>query len=431
MFFGIAVTSFYLSYRMLDRFQNANLFSVYPLFGEYIKNIIQKGEFYGTCDMVTLCYAGRMPFVPYFMSAIASIYNSIPFAFLVKNTIICFFLVKIFNQLIYNVRLKTITFLGIILVFFIPVNVGTMFDINHEEAYTWILLLLLFTSLIDCLITQETRTNVIVMSVSLVSLILLKSSYLYFVLAISIYLLLILKNKINKLIPLGAVLSTMLLWGLFIYHDTGYFAVMSNMSSLNGINLYKGNNEYIAQYYPQYHIDTLQEEKLYDVYKNIDFSNDEWKQNSYFNEKAKTYIINHPLETLELARRKFMVFFLDINRNTIKKSLLAQIEKTSLIKGKIGDLLYMFFWSINRLVLWSAIWVAFYYTLSKKFNHFDWKKKLSIAYLCTIIFYSLPSLIGFALYRHVIPLIPISILFLVTVLWAKENNTLSSDRRLT
>jgi len=217
------------------------------------------------------------------------------------------------------------------------------------------------------------------------------------------------------------------MWGMFNYNSSGHFAWLNQMSSWNGENLYKANNEYALNYYPKYHPDAYRESVIGKHLRAHRFSN-EWERNQFFESKAKSFILNHPLKELQLAWIKATVFFIDIREFNIIPGVVETFgTKSLLVKA-------MFYVSmvINRVLLSLALILSIYYVFfTSKINELKWRKKISFAYLSIVIVYAFPCIIGYAMYRHVVALIPLSIMFLIWVLSGKSRNNRQSLSRET
>jgi hypothetical protein len=425
LFFLITVLSFLLSLRYLSRYPDTTLFNVRPVFGPYIKNLVQEGSYYLKYDGI-IYYARRLPLIPYFMAAIAYVHNSIVFGFFIKNLLVCFLTAYSFKILLSNTKTKTyVVIIAIIGIFFIPYNLNILLDIDHEEAYAWALLLMFFSLLSYSIRYKEKLFNIVIMSILIACLLLLKSTYIYLGIFLSFYLFLTLKSRIHKIIPLSFTLSVILLWGMFNYNSSGYFALLNRMSSWNGENLYKANNEYALKYYPKYHPDAYRESIIAKHLSNHNFSN-EWERNQFFEDKAKSFILSHPLEVLHLAWIKTTVFFLDIREINVIPGVVERFGNKSLLEKA------MFYVSmlINRALLFLALILSIHYSFfAGKIHELKWRKKISLAYLSIVIIYAFPCIIGYAMYRHVVPLIPLTIIFLIWVLSGKNQNNLHNLNR--
>ncbi len=420
LLFLITTFSLLFSLRYLNRYPDQSLFDVRPLFGQYIKNLVQEGSYYyKTDDGKRVFYALYVPLIPYFMAAIARIYNSVTFGFFAKNLVAALLVAYAFKITFANTKIKM--YAAIAALFFIcliPYNLNIMIDIDHEEGYNWSLILVLF-SLICSVLFKEKLFHVVMISILIAALILTKSSHVYLCIFLTIYLFIKLKSSVHKFIPVGFTLAAFLLWGTFTYTHTGYFASLNNMSSWNGRNLYKGNNEYTLKYYPKYHVDMLNFiDPLLKTKQN--FSN-EWEESRFFEAKAKKFILDNPLKALDLAWRKAIVFFIDVRENNVLPYVIKKFGDKSLLEKAMfhGSMI------VNRLLLFLAIALSGYYAFfTRKFKDFKWQRQVSLLYLSIVILYALPYIVGHNNYRHVVPLIPMTVMFLIWIFSEKNKNSL-------
>jgi hypothetical protein len=189
------------------------------------------------------------------------------------------------------------------------------------------------------------------------------------------------------------VLLAPLGWGMVQYGASGHFSLGT---SLDGINLRKGNNAmFLARYPPQPGIDL----DIYDTELNRGVSfRDEWSFDAYHRTLAKEYIKTHPADTFRGSLVKASVYFLSITKygTESRHGLIGRIEQA-------GMLLF-------RLLFWVALAVALYSALSGN----GVGRKQGIVYLVLVASCALPYLVGFAYMRHVLVLIYPTVLFFCT-----------------
>lgn len=194
-------------------------------------------------------------------------------------------------------------------------------------------------------------------------------------------------------------------WGIYTIRTTGRFAVGT---SLDGINLHKGNYAEFLDRYPPPPGGGLDQ---YDESLNLgrSFSN-EWAFNAYHTHAAEVYILGHPTNTLRATLRKSEVFFFSLQKigSEHYTGWLGNITEASM--------------ALFRLLLWSACGLGIY-TLIQDHAHARWP---AIVYLGTVLTVAAPYLAGFALTRHASVLSFPSALFLCWRLgWRAKKRTCS------
>lgn len=190
-----------------------------------------------------------------------------------------------------------------------------------------------------------------------------------------------------------------LLWGLYQRHAGGRFTVGT---SLDGLNLYKGNNPSILAIYPPPLHTSL------DPYDALIFSSihatTEWTINDQCAAAARAWIFSHPAATLRVDLRKAWLFFLSIGRYGAGVAYPRPIEAAFTL-----DML------LFRLMLLSAIALSLTRLLRRtpqpasragvdaaqsKEDRFA-----AAVFLLTCATLAAPYIVGFALTRHATVLI--------------------------
>ena len=183
-------------------------------------------------------------------------------------------------------------------------------------------------------------------------------------------------------------------WAMHQHHASGRYSVGT---SLDGINLHKGNNAGFLEHYPPRRGDSMD---WYDFELNHGLRfDDEWSFNDYHLKAALSYLRAHPRETLEGDMRKADVLFLSVQKygGTFSSGLRRVIEDLGLM--------------VFRLMLWSAVASAIYLLFHAGKPH---QRSLRVAagvFLGVVVASTLPFLAGFAYTRHVSILIYPSALF--------------------
>jgi hypothetical protein len=188
-------------------------------------------------------------------------------------------------------------------------------------------------------------------------------------------------------------------WALHQHHASGRYSLGT---SLDGINLHKGNNAGFLEHYPPPHGDSMD---WYDFELNRGlYFGDEWSFNDYHQNAAVDYLLTHPRETLEGDVRKVHILFFSVEKygSTASYGVRKVIEDAGMVAF--------------RLMLWAAIASAIY-LLFWRSDSKDRSLRLDAGiFLAVVAACVLPYVAGFAYTRHVSILIYPSALFCCRVL---------------
>lgn len=205
---------------------------------------------------------------------------------------------------------------------------------------------------------------------------------------------------ITILLPIGLATFG---WGMITYDSTGRFAFGSSLSSLNGSNFYRGNNEHTDDVYPTQSLDNLQNRYVFWGYTldGTKLSN-EWEANDYYFTQAVNFIRNNPgLTARRLAQRFFLVF----------------LEFREWARSG-GNFPVWPFLLVNRIVMLSCLVCAFLKSMQGDSN----SKFIARLYLGIVATYSLPLILGFVYMRHLIPLFAVSIVYFPLLVGEEGND---------
>jgi hypothetical protein len=194
-------------------------------------------------------------------------------------------------------------------------------------------------------------------------------------------------------------------WALHQHHASGRYSIGT---SLDGINLHKGNNAGFLQNYPPRHGDSLD---FYDfeLSRGLHFP-DEWSFNDYHRNAALAFLRTHPRESFTGDIRKAKVLFFSFEK--IGSSASHGARKVLEDGGMV----------VFRLMLWSAI-VGATLVLFRSRNPGARPLRFAAgAFLALVAACSLPYLAGFAYTRHVSVLIYPTALFCSRLLCGPERN---------
>lgn len=411
--FLIAYFLYFLSVVVYHLYNYSNwngqsIFGISYGFGKLIENITTSNT-YAACNKEFCFTAHRMPFIPYFLSAIAYFNEDYLFVKLLKNLVF----VSLFWLCIYYIWIyaKNVTPYALLLILGFTLSFTPLFfalwSINVEEGYLISFISLLFVHLLlvkkvknGQILSVQNHPRFLILAIVNSLVFLTKSSTAPLSIVFCLLYYWITRSFKVFVIFACSLFVASLSWGLLNLHNSGVF---TTASSWNGWNLYKGNNELTSSIYPSVHLDNLDRKNL--IAPEIDLS-DEWSYDKYYRNKAIEFMTSHPIETLRLFTTKFYVFFISIS------------------EGKALPLPALL--SLNtlyRLVFRIIFILCFVYALRSTFFKkgramliAEEKAVISAAYICVVLVYSAPFLAGFAYERHVMPLVLPTMFYLVWML---------------
>ena len=387
-----------------------NLFNLGFDFGSLVQNIVNNNIYKDG-----IFTGHRMPLIPYFLSAIALAYNNLLFAYLVKNLI--FF--SLLSACIYaaaknSQHLNRYILFGIaIYALSFPQLLLHGFSIEVEEGYLVAFISALFVGL---LYSGKIKNKWIFLCLALLNglMFLTKTSMPFFsAMACLLYYFVTKSRKVFLTFAVVLVISAVS-WGLFNLHNSGRFNISC---SLNGYTFYKSNNELTLTVYPKYSIDLLSDE-IWSRRSKGDGMN-EWDIDRYFVFKALEFIKGHPLDEIRLLLLRLYVVFLGISDT-------ANIYgETHLLLKKIG-MLYML---IFRVIFLGSILIAaksIFAAKGRPLLEGDERRTVSTVYLVFISSFIVYYLFGGVCQRHIIPLVPVTLFYLVWILNENSRRALYS-----
>jgi hypothetical protein len=354
-------------------------------------------------------WGGRMPLPPTVIAAlVATTGTESPVVIGLVKTFI--FILPLWISLIIiwrtheNLNPLALFLFGTIPVCMTPV-LADVSNMQVEEGYAYSLIALCFTIvsaalLIDREAQRKSSKSIIgdVLFGVLVCLIYLtKSSLLPLCICLCMgYAVLPNLRTASRCVPILVLGATLLSWGVYQLSHSGQF---SFGTSVDGMNLHKGNNPYFLQLYPPVPGTNLDSS---DWQLNIGktFSS-EWEFNAYHKREALQFISSHPEDTLRGLGRKTYEFFLSTEKigSTRATGLTEYWELTSLVLFRV----------CNLFGLAIAAGFVLRNRISREFRIF------SGFYILTCLAAALPYLIGFAYTRHTSILIIPSWLYLFEI----------------
>lgn len=199
-------------------------------------------------------------------------------------------------------------------------------------------------------------------------------------------------------------------WALHQHHASGRYSVGT---SLDGINLHKGNNDGFLEHYPPAYGDSV-DWYDFELNRGLHFG-DEWSFNDYHQKAALNYLRTHPRETLEGDLRKVNVLFFSYEKygGTASYGVRKVIEGAGMV--------------VFRLMLWAAILCAFYVPFRMRDRSHRSLRVASGVFLAVVAACALPFLAGFAYTRHVSILIYPAALFCCRVLCEQDGSPTTNE----
>ena len=198
-------------------------------------------------------------------------------------------------------------------------------------------------------------------------------------------------------------------WGGFTYYNSGHFAYGNHSVESNGINLYKGNNQFTDNFYPALHVD-LFEQKNY-LYWDKKLNGEVcakgeiiWDCNSYYMQEAKNYMFQHPLITLRRFAQRFELTYITVKYWSIEGGML-------LFKQVSGHGRLSFSLLILRVIFFTSLIISVYSIIKRNDYLFD------SLLLITIAFWSgIPYVIAFVYPRYILPMLLVSLVYVAVYL---------------
>ena len=171
-------------------------------------------------------------------------------------------------------------------------------------------------------------------------------------------------------------------WAIHQHKSSGRFSVGT---SLDGLNLHKGNNDQFQNRYPisNGYLDSCDSQ----LNKGLYFTN-EWAFNDYHLAQARRFMESHPGYTAESDLRKAFVLLVSLK------------GYTATVTGKGEEILIGFGLLCFRIILWASLLLA----LHGAFRHRGATRFFACTYIAFVAAYSAPYIIGFGFTRHAIVL---------------------------
>jgi len=271
--------------------------------------------------------------------------------------------------------------------FAIPASLADVANMLVEEGYSYS-----FLTLAAALLffgqwnppAPKAWAHALLFAIALDGLYLSKSAMLPAVIVLAAGFLLLQRRASPRLLVIALVAAAPLGWAVYQHHASGRYTIGT---SLDGINLHKGNNaEFLANYPPLPgdsldHLDPALNHGLHFT--------DEWSFNNYHRQAALNYLRTHPRETLQGDARKLFVLFFSVQKygSTATHGAARWIEEIGM--------------AVFRLMLWAAIGCSVSVLLRPANKASPALRVCSGIFLALVAACAAPYLAGFAYTRHI------------------------------
>ncbi len=399
--FVVAVSAAFV----LRGFRSMKLADLANLMGPLSENLAHGRGFVVCTDAMTtagdvICsHASRMPLSPLLLACLIRIFSNryLPVE-LAKIALVLLPVAAAVALAVEEIRSTSHSAARILvpaLLFFavvLPTQLIDVVNMQVEEGYSFCLLTYALAVLLFGVRQRSLSWRITVLfALSVLGLYLTKSSMI----AVAAFLVLIFCLQVSDRWKRAAVLLLVACgpvgWGLYALHATGRFSVGT---SLDGINLHKGNYPAFLDRYPPPDEGSLDR---YDRSLNDGryFSN-EWTFNTFHMHAAESYMRSHPARTGDAMLRKARVFFLSLRK-------IGSGQYSGWLNAATDGSMVLF-----RLLLWGACCIAVW-LLIRGSGAARWA---AITYIGTVCAVAAPYLAGFALTRHAGVLVLPSALFI-------------------
>ncbi len=368
-----------------EHFFDRSIYSFTYGFGPTTKALVETGSCRTFANGIAYTMH-RFPLIPYFLYIIHFVTTNAFIALLIKN-IFTGFIFSYVTFRIFRSWGKNVLFL-LMIVFFSPQFVIHAFNIYHEEAFVSALLALISILLCTPQHGRKLSRDDILFSISSILLVFTKSSSIYLASALPVLWFIQRKSFPALWISGGVIASAFLTIALYSFILNGAFTLES---SLNGVNIYKGNNSRTLELYPALSLDIL--DKIDPVITSPGVFSNEWEYNKYYKQKAYNFIKHHPDQFFKSVIIKTWALFLSIHQ------IGADPEREE--KNKFVNTVDIVATILQRSLLCVVgliILVLLFHSTSMQ------NRIIAMTALSFIILYSGPFLIGFGYMRHYVPL---------------------------
>lgn len=357
-------------------------------FGEFVRGL-RNGSYsviYGdsTLDPPAACFALRLPFIPLFAFAVGTIVDDVRALLIVWSVLSSALMAFSFHLARKQLNAPSSVAMFVLLS-------GSLFlwkmvaAVSVEEAYLCAPLVVFCAHLLFSRASQD-RISPFICGILLSMVSLTKSSTLLLVLFLAIAYAFWTPGKLaRRAIPFVCVALSLAAWGTFVWSKTGRFGIGSQSSSMNGINLYKGQNPYFLERYPYSDLDYMHRDGLMDFPYKV---SSEWELSDGFLRLANDFRKQHRQEFVQGLAAKLKMMFVQLDG--------LKTNETESVSRKVSVT-----FAVSRVIFWTwllgSLCVPFMRQKSALMS------RISILGWGQIITLGLPYLLGFFYHRHFAP----------------------------
>ncbi len=411
-------------------------------FGPVITSLYQHSSLYacGVALGLDMCgVATRMPLLPALYVALANVVGIQQTHVAIAKTLLCsavlWFAVVYFCRALARYPVQRLGLIALSAILFLgPQYLKHAISIQYEESLLIDLLPAYFLLLGALLVRQSSGQSLARTEYGILAFLLLLGCSLYFLKSsmLAFSLVLILAPLVLIKVPtwLRAVaflpfLISLVWWGSVNYN---YHGELRLGSSYNGENLYRGQNAYSYQVYPELNLDRLidSSEVILDNGEHLPLPNwakhyppfkSEWQWHDYFKELSGQWVKEHPADAMAFTLRKIYVFFVEPRKVPFRQTTHPETEPhdyspTSLVAGMVWIVLLRALFFIGVALAIKTLWQH------RSLGNF------ALWQLLFIGTYAAPYIVGFSYQRHITPMLMFSAILLLVL-----TSTVSQNRQ--
>ena len=360
---------------IVDDAGNLKIFNVNNMFGMYIKSILVEGV--AKVNFVGMdFYFSMRPILPYFLIFVyENISTNFYIILLIKNllmSVLLFFIIQNYKENYNNLFVA----ICLILIFYNPHNIHTMYNIGSEEGFLNYLMIFLFFFIIGdykykSLLVGATLSLIFFTKESMFILaFMIPLAYFYF------------EKKHNKYLPLIMVIVSNLAWGSYHYTKTNVFPIGPTGSAKNALNLANVYQKDFNTTYPRVSPD-IYYYKIIELVKEKKITNEKQLMDILINQSL-TFLKENPYEVTKGIFKKIYVVTLSPFKDTRQR-----IEDSNPIRYS----------NFPNKIIFNLSLVFLFINIFNKHRLFS-KKKIDFYYLIILMTYFIPYIIGFVYPRH-------------------------------
>ena len=380
--FLVLLANFYFSYSYINKFphivdpqNNIILENLGFNFGQILFNL-KNGEGLKASYFGIDYYVSRMPLLPLTISFLHNFISQNFYVILLIKNLFFFTVIFLLLSSFKKQNKNLFVLVSLLILLYNPHNLITSLSFNFEEGLLNYLIIILFITILS-----DFRLKFIIISIVISLIFFLKSSMIFLCSFLSLFFIFsdYKKNKFSYL-PLIFLIVSNLIWGIYSYKKTGFFAYGTNLASYNAFTLNHAYNSKFTSLYPSISPDYLTKEIENKLPKN--FKGDEWLIDKFYFNDSINYLKSNPGDVLLGVMKKFQVVFLYIYKDSQFPDSDGEIKndiRFSNIPNKI-------FFTIYLLVIIK--------------NFYSKRDSKNLLFILSTCFYFFPYFVGFIYTRH-------------------------------